>query len=142
MFYCTSLTPHPTESGKWLLQEDKMRDGYFRNRTRCQWRNEAYNMSKEYDAAIVSDNDDVFNIRFFTDNGAMIYNENPPKYLFKDFIISKYGRGYSLKPPQGHKDIGIKYYYKAWWAPYMNKWFLRKEVKDYFINHGATEQKD
>ena len=96
-------------------------------------------MSKEYDAAIVSD-EGMYNIRFFTDNGAMIYDKNPPKDLFKEFVISKYGRGYSLKAPAGHKDIGIKYYYNAWWAPYINKWFLRKEEKEYFINNGAVEE--
>lgn len=139
MFYCTSLTPHPSEAGKWLLQEDKSRDRYFINRTRCQWRNQEFNMSKEIDAAIVSD-EGIYNFRFFTDNGAMVYDTNPPKNLFKDFVISKYGRGYTLMSPLEHKDKGIKYYYKAWWTPKLNKWFLCKEHKDYFIECGAKEE--
>ena len=61
-----------------------------------------------------------------------------PKNFFKDFNLINYGRGYLLKPPKNDKDIGIKYYYNAWWLPSSNAWFLKKEYKDFFIEYGAV----
>lgn len=61
-----------------------------------------------------------------------------PKNFFQDFILIDYGKGYLLKPPKNNKDIGIKYYYNAWWLPSSNAWFLKKEFKDFFTEFGAV----
>ena len=63
---------------------------------------------------------------------------NLPKNFFQGFKLSDYGKGYLLKPPDNNKDIGIKYYYNAWWIVSSNAWFLKKEFKDFFINNGAS----
>ncbi len=57
--------------------------------------------------------------------------------LFSGMKISEYGKGYLLTPPEGHDDIGIKYYHNAWWMPNQNAWFFKEEFLDYFLDKGA-----
>lgn len=79
-----------------------------------------------------------FGLKWIQDAGALRWHYNPPENLFEGFIIERYGKGYSLKPPQGHRDIGVKYYYHAWWQTKNKQWFLKKEFRDFFIKYGAT----
>merc|ERR1711871_1151056 len=46
------------------------------------------------------------------------------------FSVETYGKGYLLRPEEGHPDWGTKYYHNGWWMPKHNAWFFKKEYKE------------
>jgi hypothetical protein len=69
-------------------------------------------------------------------------SEAEDMYLYEGFTLKKYGKGYLLKSPDDHPDVGIKYYpskedCKAWWLRCDTGWFVKRENKNYFLERGA-----
>ena len=64
------------------------------------------------------------------------YSDSPPG-LFDDMTLEEYGKGFLLRPPTDHPDIGTKYYHNAWWRHALSGWFLKSEYLDYFLDNGA-----
>ena len=57
---------------------------------------------------------------------------------FDNMTIKEYGRGYLVKCPDDHPDKGKKYFHNGWWQECNQAWFIKKELKDFFIENGAV----
>lgn len=54
--------------------------------------------------------------------------------------IIKCGKGLFIKPYEGHKDYGEKYYHNGWWMT--DGWFFKKKFYQDLINQGAIPTED
>ena len=57
---------------------------------------------------------------------------------FDNMTMKAYGRGYLVKCPDDHPDKGKKYYHNGWWQECNQGWFIKKELKDFFLENGAV----
>ena len=49
----------------------------------------------------------------------------------KNMKLSKYGRGWLLKPKKNSKSYGEKYFHNGWWMPKHEAWFFKQEHLDW-----------
>ena len=58
---------------------------------------------------------------------------------FTNMSFEPYGRGYLLTPPEGHPQIGMKYYHNGWWNNTLGGWIFRRSSRERLLDHGADE---
>ena len=59
-----------------------------------------------------------------------------------DMTVKTYGKGFLVKPDEGHKDWGKKYYHNGWWMPKHNGWFFKKQDYLTMIESGSIMEKE
>ena len=55
--------------------------------------------------------------------------------------LSKYGRGWLLKPKKSNKMFGEKYFHNGWWMPKYDAWFFKQAEHQWLLDNGASVAK-
>ena len=63
------------------------------------------------------------------------------KVSLKGMKLSKYGRGWLLKPKKTSKKFGEKYFHNGWWMPKHESWFFKQAEHQWLLDNGAQSTK-